>query len=195
MVQGVALIQRHILGRDDALRVEDGGHVHPQHTHHAPQELGVPEEHHQRGQDKRHPNAEPYQADQSEGQQQDGRLDRRTRQQHHRQQWDEGQQQVNRGGEHPGHRVDILGHIHLGNQRCVAYNGLQAHGGGLAEEVEAHNTSEQVQPEVGDIRLKEGGEHDILHHHGQQGVQKAPQYPQHRPLVLGLEIPSHQLAH
>ena len=195
MVHGIALVDRHVLGRDDALRVENRRGVHPQHTDHAPQKLGVPEEHHQCGQDEAHPDAETHQTDQSKGQQQDGRPNGRTRQQHHRQQGDEGQQQIDGRGKYPGHRVYILGHIYLGNQRGVAHDGLQTHGSGLAEEVEAHDTGEQIQPEVGDVRLEQGGEHNILDHHGQQWVEETPQYAQYRALVLGFEVPRHQLAH
>ena len=70
MVQGIALEQDNKLLTDNALRVEDGGCVHPEHTDNAPEKLGVPEKDHGGSQEHTHAQAQRQQTEQSEGKQQ-----------------------------------------------------------------------------------------------------------------------------
>ena len=70
VIQGVESVDRHKVGGNDGIGVEDRGEIHQQHGEDIPQELGIAEEYHHGGKDQSHAVAEQEQHDQGEGQQQ-----------------------------------------------------------------------------------------------------------------------------
>ena len=88
----------------------------------------------------------------------------------HDQHGNQGNSQIHHGRHDPGQRVDVLGHIDLGNQAGIAHDGSQSHAAGLGEKVEHHSADNQVSGKVGHITFEDGGKHKILHQHGEQRV-------------------------
>lgn len=92
-----------------------------------------------------------------------------------------------------GEQEQVLGHVDLGEDGCVAHQGHHALGRGFVEVGVHQVAAEQERGVVLDVAAEEVGEHQAHHQQHQKGRQHAPQHAQHRPLVFFLEVPLHQL--
>lgn len=107
--------------------------------------------------------------------------------------WDQRDPQIDDRRHDPCKGIDIFGHIYLFDQAGVAHDGPQRHPAGLREEVKGHNANKKVYCVIGDVASEDRGKDKVLHTHHQKRIEEAPEHPQYRAFVLGLEIPCHQL--
>lgn len=94
LVQRIHVEDRDQIHRDNALGIEDGGQEVQHGQRHPPQEGRVPEEHVQRGQNQRHPEAEKNQVHHHHRQQEHALVEGHPGDQHHNHQRNEGNAQV-----------------------------------------------------------------------------------------------------
>ena len=65
----------------------------------------------------------------------------------------------------------------------------------FTEKIEEYDTTEQVYREIRHITAKQRGEHNVLHAHRQQRIQKTPEHAQRGALILSFKIAGHKLTH
>ncbi len=173
LVHGVHVIGCQELRRDDALRIEQRRHVHPHHADHTPEKLRVLEEGHGGGQQQAHARHKAQQAQHVEDEQQQRRSERRPGDQHDQKQRDDRQRKVDQRREDARYRVDVLGHVHLLDQRGVASDGGHAHADSLVEKVEEYDARKQIHRVIGNVALEQRGEHNVLNRHRQKRIEEA----------------------
>ena len=123
LVHGIHVVDGLELRGDDALGIEHRGQEVEHRQHHAPEELRIAEEDVHRGQKQTHTQAEHQQEPNDHRQQQQALVEGNAGDDHYKQQRDEGNAQINGRGEHFAQRINYLGHVNLGDQGAVAYNG------------------------------------------------------------------------
>ena len=170
MVKGVNPQNEFEFFRQDCLRVENGGNIHPHHAEHTPQKLRIPKKHHGGGQQHSQPQAENNQAGQEKKRQNSGFMEFHPGDDTYDQQRYQRNHQVYHRGHDPGQWIDVFGHIDLGNQAGIAQDGAQRHAAGLAEKVEHNRTDNQIGCKVRHVTFEDGRKHKILHQHGKQRV-------------------------
>ena len=174
--------------------VEDGGHPHDELGQYAPQVLHIPEEHEQRGEDQANPQVEHNETPHRVHQQEELPGERNTINRDKGEENQQRQSKINQRRYILGQQEQILGHIHLGKNPRVAYQGVHAQVGGVRKVGEHQLTGKQIHHIVVHVVSEEVAEHHPHNQQVHQRGQNTPGHAQNGPLVFLGEVTLHQLA-